>query len=54
MRRFIATLLQRLSHELGSGRAVDNVGSDLADRQRALASVDALAARLAARSRVAW
>jgi hypothetical protein len=54
MRRFIATLRQRLGHELGSGRVVENLRRDLADRERALAAVDALAARLAARSRVAW
>ena len=50
MRRLIASLLHRLTHELGSERAADNVRGDLADLERALASVDALAARLAARA----
>jgi len=50
MRRLIASFLHHLAHELGSGRATENVRSDLADLERALASVDALAARLAARA----
>ncbi|MGH8977722.1 MAG: hypothetical protein ACRDV7_06575 [Acidimicrobiia bacterium] len=48
MRRRIASLLQGLGYELGSGRARANVGRDLLELERALASVDALAARLAA------
>jgi hypothetical protein len=43
-------LLSHLTHELGRGRAVANVRGDLDDLERALASVDALAARLAART----
>ena len=50
MRRRFASLLQGFGFELGSGRARANVRQDLVDLERALASVDALAARLAARS----
>jgi hypothetical protein len=50
MRRLIASFLQGVGHELGRGRAEANVRGDLVDLERALASVDALAARLAART----
>jgi hypothetical protein len=50
MRRRFASLLQGFGFELGSGRARANVRQDLVDLERALASVDALAARLAART----
>ena len=50
MRRRFASLLQGLGFELGSGRARANVRQDLVDLERALAAVDALAARLAART----
>ena len=46
----VAVGFDHLAHELGSGRATENVRSELADLERALASVDALAARLAARA----
>ena len=50
MRRLITSLFHGVGSELGQGRAVANVRGDLADLERALASVDALAARLAARA----
>jgi hypothetical protein len=50
MLRRIASLVRGLGDEFGSARARANAGRDLADLERALASVDALAARLAARA----
>ena len=50
MRRLIASFMQGLGFELGSRRAAANVRSDINELERALASVDALAARLAARA----
>jgi hypothetical protein len=50
MRRLIASFLDRLGYELGRGRTEANARGDLDDLERALASVDALAARLAART----
>ena len=50
MRRLITSLFHGVGFELGPGRAAANVRGDLADFERALASVVALAARLAARA----
>ena len=50
MRRLITSLFHGVGFELGPGRAAANVRGDLAEFERALASVDALAARLAARA----
>jgi hypothetical protein len=50
MSLFITSLLSLAGFELGRGRAEANVRSDLDDFERALASVDAIAARLAARA----
>ena len=50
MRRLLASILHGLGHELGRGRAEANARRDLVDLERALTSVDALAARLAART----
>jgi len=50
MRRRFASLLDGLGFELGSGRARANVRRDLVELERSLAAVDALAARLAART----
>jgi hypothetical protein len=50
MRRVIVSLFHGVAYELGRDRAVANVGDELADLERALASVDALGARLAARA----
>jgi hypothetical protein len=55
MRRLFASLLARLDlaglgFELGSGRARANARRELVDLERALAAVDALGARMAART----
>jgi hypothetical protein len=50
MSLLIASLLSSVGFQLGSGRAQANVRGDLDDLERALASVDAIAARLAART----
>jgi hypothetical protein len=50
MFRLLASFLDDLGFELGRGRAEANVRGDLEALERALASVDALAARLAART----
>jgi len=50
MRRLIVSFMQGLGSELGSRRAVANVRRDINDLERALASIDALAARVAARA----
>jgi len=50
MRRLFVSILHGVGHELGPGRAEANARGDLVDLERALASVDALAARLAART----
>jgi hypothetical protein len=44
------SVVSGIRHELGTGRALANVRADVAELERALASVDALAARLAART----
>jgi hypothetical protein len=50
MRRLLVSLLHRAGYELGRGRAEANARGDLDELERALASVDVLAARLAART----
>jgi hypothetical protein len=50
MRRLIASLIHSAGFELGSDRALVNVRRDIDDLDRALALVDAVAARLVARA----
>ena len=50
MFRLMRSLVTGIRFELGSGRALANVRSDVDDLERSLAAVDALAARLAVRA----
>ena len=50
MLRLMRSFVSGIRYELGTGRALANVRADIAELERALASVDALAARLAART----
>jgi hypothetical protein len=50
MSLLLASFLSYVGFELGPGRAEANVRGDLDDLERALASIDAIAARLAART----